>query len=260
MFLVCLFFDFLKVLYMKRHEIRILGSKRSGHHLVQNWIASAFERPAIRDNVDKPGEINSPHKKRWQTACCIPWQPIVGAPAFIYSFETRPPSVVEGFGWLGAGFGFDDPVRRTVVVARDPANQFASYLQMEEQKKVFNREFWRHWISYISTGLAKNWTVVNYNLFVRSPEYRRELERLLGGISCNDDILQMVSRPPSSFTGDAFDGCAQEMPVEQRWLALREHAIWREWMAQDEVRETAGRLWMGFEEPFVYLDQLGDSG
>lgn len=231
---------------MTDKRIFVFGIRRSGIHVVSNWISDQFEGTVTANNVNlnamaQGGQI-PPALQRARTQVLI--------------VEENPPNVIQevhDLNGMEKWMGECEDVRYVMLV-RDPYNLFASRIRhydlLSAKKRWIDRRTATFcWKVYAETFLnpPEHLTVVNYNQFVAKKTYRRELAKALGGKFSDKTISKVdVNGLGSSFDGMKFDGNAQEMPVSERWKAFEDvEAFWN--LFDDEIKGLCKKVF-GFED------------
>ena len=139
--------------------------------------------------------------------------------------------------------------RRTIVLLRDPYNQFASCIYqwgspstMMPEHHIINTihlfaEAWkalaREFLG-LTSFLPKNSVFISFNRWFSDTDYRRKLSADVG-IPFNDNGINSVSVMGSSFDHKSYDGRAQDMDVFGRWRAFADQQFYRD-IFDEEMR------------------------
>ena len=243
--------------------VLIWGIRRSGNHVVRNWIASQFKSGLCATNVITSNLMNvdkvigADRTKELSKVLGIDWTKKVseqwGSLNKIVSFEEHPLSTIgQDYEQV---LGKHDSVKK-VVILRDPYNLFASrikhYNRMLDSGVLFDKEgvtlLWREYAEFF-VGKPSGVILVSYNRFVSDKGYRQELSEKLGG-SFNDSTIDRIDENArgSSFDGMSFDGKASEMRVFDRWKVYKDNKDFRALFTK-EIRDLAKKIF-NFTQPW----------
>ena len=267
-----------------RKEFRIVGLSRSGNHGVINWIINQLEgkycflnctepkhnpystvRPLsengnlYRTNIEdfnleqeKEGKFSSKDYLIYNHEDCF-LGPLNGK--------------IERTGkkeWVG-----NSEEKKDILILRDPFNLFASRLKAGLIKGHYthhgskpislltlNRLYKQHAREYLGEkNYLRNKVLINFNLWARSREYRKNIANDLG-IPFTDEGFREVTKVAggSSFDGTKFSGMAHKMDVNSRWKKYAEDPEYLE-LFDPELTELATRIF-GNIEPVEYFESL----
>lgn len=239
-------------------EIQTLGMSRSGNHAIANWIFALSGAPKLYLNCAE-GKTD-PFETCRPLDSGLAWRAEgvdVGAERagrrqrkrlLMHSYEDSwlahafsRPLEENHDAWLGRS------ARRVpLIVLRDPYNLFASRLRMGAAlSPMVARRMWKQHAREAlgETRRLKGRAVTAlYNRWARDPEYRAGLAERLGFAGAEADISRVAAcNGGSSFDGLGYDGQADRMPVDRRWLAYRDDPTFRD-LIDDEMAELSERL------------------
>ena len=256
-----------------RWTIRVFALRRSGHHAVVDWIRNQLPgrhcflndckvgrspfASAVRSNSIVRGWAGDHRYVNWE-------RELRGRHArkgvLLYNYEDGDIRAhAEGAnggretGWVG-----DSPRFTTLLVLRDPYNQFASRLKWfqgrdEAPTTARFEEFRNLWKLHAGeflgiTGWLPDAVHVRYNDWFRSRAYRDELAGRIGFENADVGVERVARWGPAlakhqaSFDGLAYDGRAQEMKVLERWKEYEEDPFFRGLFDDEELVELSRRI------------------
>jgi len=250
---------------INKKEYRVVGLKRSGNHVIINWIIKQqpgtvvflnnvppFRNPYTSHSTDGKIIRRAPGQtlKKGELPACVD--------ALIYSHEDCRLNYVASrfFEKNHDEFLGESEKRYDVLVLRDPFNLFASRLHrdgktMPSASRTMNLAHF--WIAYAREYLEKtnhltnNKITINYNRWCIDQEYRRQLADLLE-LKFSDNAVNEVPTygRGSSFDGMTFQGKASEMKVLERWKILRNDnrylGLFRDRLVVDLSEKIFGKL------------------
>lgn len=222
---------------VNKHEIKVVGLKRSGNHAIINWILSQCSGEKLFLNNVTPqknptktfcpehgvGKIKPDKKER-------DW--LIYSYEDCYLDEINSPKLVKNHDhWLGKS-----EKCFTLLILRDPFNLFASRMSWEGEEDRITLNFEGKLGKKVLIGLWKSYAreylgqthylkdkviVVNYNRWFSDKNYRTELAEKLG-LEFTDKDFRKVSTAGggSSFDKIKYDGYADKMRVFDRWRAF----------------------------------------
>lgn len=254
-------------------ELQVFGLKRSGNHVIINWMF--LNHPGvvcflnnIRHDIhfnpylsfgqcflkDDEGEMNLPRELRSKIRQARDWHrrhPRLDC--LILSYEERPlegvaadPLVREHDRCLGTS-------GRTanLIILRDPFNTLASRLQRRERMPA--RPFVAMWKSYAREFLGDTQRLphrlaINYNRWCIDRGYRDSLARDLG-LGKADLGLDEVPKVGggSSFEGTSQHGRGGAMRTHERWRALADDPEYRDALRDEELADLSRRIFGDIE-------------
>lgn len=220
---------------MYETQIRVVATKRSGHHAIMDWVAAQFQNNTVSffndikagSNCDKDTADQLPHL-----------EPKVGGDIAMYSYEdVTPEQLFNGNFKLKLP---NSPRKITLIVLRDPLNTFASRWKLErkahwlrprighppEQQdyidiwmrlyKDFSRE------SYFLELNGHKVIPINYNKWSTCENYRVQISKQLPGSTFTDKTICTVPRYGwgSSFDALELEGDARSMDVHNRYKEM----------------------------------------
>jgi hypothetical protein len=248
--------------YVNETEIRVVGMSRSGNHAIVNWILAQWPGRTCFLNCAEPG-FNPFESARPRTPQLPAWRALYEGfeieaerggrlsckDLLLHSYEDtflgpfkKPENEARHAAWVGRS-------RRRIdlLILRDPRNLFASRLASGYgwlDDELVARVWTQHAREFL--GLRRNLRqerlLVNYNEWVTSRAYRRELAEALG-LEFDDSAAHKVPAAAggSSFDGTAYDGRAEQMPVLHRWHRFAADPRFNR-MLTPQVRELSDRI------------------
>jgi hypothetical protein len=148
-------------------------------------------------------------------------------------------------------------VAPTIIILRDPYNNYASYLELVKNPNYGPLSFFpilKYWQEYAREALGetnrlRNRVFISYNDWVNSEEYRKNIVAMIGsrfGIETKfDDSLFQKMTPYggySSFDGNTHKEDATKMKVHERWKKFENSIRYRENVDTPEIRELSEKL------------------
>lgn len=221
-------FEYMAFHIHKPRIICVFGLKRSGNHLIINWILSQYEGSSLFYNHCRP-DVAPIARDRRELRLKKLWK----APLVVFSYEDRDP-LSTLVGPLGQFIEMQRPGLKSVdtcILLRDPKNFFASRFKKwpEEASDIPRREslvrkykmYANLFESFDTLTHSDRKIGINYNYFVLSCVYREELAANLNipnGVKGLDEVPQYGRG--SSFDGTDKQGRAREMTVFERWRSF----------------------------------------
>jgi len=192
---------------MLRHVF--CGIQRSGNHAFINWYLAHLDNYVYWNNISDYGK---PEQAREEGE--VPFD------HFVCSYENIHPFMLSEL---------DLETELPYIVLRDPYNWYASaYNFFKERNIVRDRgggtrnliPLYLELYKYVKTHPDK---FINYNSWVTSPDYRRELEKRFD-LCETDETINIVASYGGGSTFDKFDyaNCAQKMKLFQRWELVKD--------------------------------------
>ena len=265
---------------INQKEIRVVGLRRTGNHAIINWIEKQQKGKCIHLNNIEVNEnpyksiylakLGKGHPKdRWKARRIGRYNDYSGTEAeirlleeskgnfmkkdcLIINYEDYPLSKISNNHskkfhdkYLGRS-----AMQIDVIILRDPFNLFASRM-----KKGFwltrssSANMAKLWIDYAKEFLGEtnymdnNKVTVNFNRWVRDPDYRRELADRLG-LEFSDEGFNEVSLcgGGSSFDQTKYHGNTSSMNVLSRWHQYVDHPDFRKLFRNPEIIEYSSRI------------------
>lgn len=248
--------------YVNETEIRVVGMSRSGNHAIVNWILAQWPGRTCFLNCAEPGwspfvsaRPRTPELSGWRA----PYEDfeieaeragrLSRKDLLIHSYEdtflgpfAKAENEARHDEWVGRS-------RRRVdlLILRDPRNLFASrlasgygWLDDELVARVWSQHA-REFLG-LRRNLRQERLPVSYNEWVGSFAYRHRVAEALG-LEFDDSAAHKVPAAAggSSFDGTAYDGCAEQMPVLQRWHGFAGDERFNR-MLTPTVRELSDRI------------------
>jgi hypothetical protein len=249
-------------------ELRVFGLKRSGNHVIINWIFRnhpgtvcflnnvqhelhfnpylSFGQAFVKNGAEVLNFPPEQPTRVWRTRRWHREHPHVDC--LIHSYEDRPLDELASDPLRGGEH--DRCVGRSgrqlgVIVLRDPFNTLASRLRRRDRLPL--EGFMQLWKSYAreflgDTGFLSDRVAVSYNRWCVDAAYRAELAERLGlsgDLGVND--VPLVGGG-SSFDATAFDGKGGSMRTGERW---RQFAVDPDYLAairDEEVLSLSARI------------------
>lgn len=227
-------------------NVILFGMRRSGQHAIINWLAGHFDEPVwfVNDVVN----FSDPREGRGEQRAAK--HPIYVENATSFADMWGEPKKVlfqsyEDHSLIGLNDAANEKVvgrsRKTVfvIVIRDPYNMFASRLRKDGPLYACSPLAIAMWKQYAreATGITEfrpGAVCVNYNRWFKEPQYRRELEAILG-LGESDEWMDRVTGVGSSFSHLEMDGKAHEMDVFERWKSVSDSPFFRQLMLDVEL-------------------------
>jgi hypothetical protein len=226
----------------------ICGLQRSGNHAIINWYMAHLDDVLFWNNIVKKGRPTQASFK--------------GEPPFkheIHSYENIHPDDV-----LEEGLETKEWADQISIILRDPYNWLASLykFQMKEWSYTVRsrplEEFLDLWVMMAEYTEANPRTLINYNKWVKNPNYRRMLENRWG-FGETDDTIDKISGYGGGSTFEGFDKKAEELDVFNRWKAVRHEPEYRKLiLSNTKVKEISERMF-NFSPTGLYNDSISNS-
>lgn len=222
--------------YSSEIEIMIHGMRRSGNHIIIEWIINSLDKKYLflNDLSTREVLVRSSFFNFYSKGDYINYfidelqlQSLslirnTKKELFIYSLEDYRFENIDLFkseNNFGSSQKFFD-----ILIIRDPFNLFVSRIKSKmlsvKSAKVDMVGLWKdHAKEYLKRiKIPKSKLVINYNKFISDYNYRSDIANLLGCKS-NEDVLKKVPKPGkgSSFNNFDFDGKGTEIKVLERW-------------------------------------------
>lgn len=224
--------------------IKTFGLKRSGQHLVIEWISRGLV------NV-----IHLNHCRFFRSGFSYVLTPFAGR-RVIYSDGIVNDSGIQGRDNLNSSLpsepyqnllysiediSLNDPMiqkldesfsAKTILILRDPANWLASSLQRKKSSKQYLLKTRDILIEYLEQAtLVKSYTrgqciAINYNKFIVDRRYREQLAQRLGLVSF-ENAEQAMKHTPSFGGGSSFKENSQNNNTLERWKHFQDDSFFR---------------------------------
>jgi len=254
--------------YYNESELRVFGLKRSGNHVIINWIFRnhpgtvcflnnvqhelhfnpylSFGQAFIKNGLEVLNFPPEQATKVWRARSWHRKHPHVDC--LIHSYEDR------DLGELPAdplrGDEHDRCVGRSgrqlnVIVLRDPFNTLASRLRRRDRLPLEGTmELWKaHAREFVGDAdLLSDRVSVSYNRWCVDAAYRREVGDALGlsgDLGVND--VPLVGGG-SSFDATAFDGKGSSMRTGERWRQFADDPDYLAAIRDEEVLDLSARI------------------
>ena len=257
---------------VNQQEIRVVGLRRSGNHLIIRWIEKQLigvivhlnnipvdENPyrfiynhAQSQRISYPQYQGEEGLQRLQREARGGFE---RKDCLIYSYEDY------GLDYLTNTmvernreryFG-KSAERYDLLILRDPFNMLASRFKRDQmlamEVKNFNKTVTDMWITYAKEYLGEteylknNKIVVNYNRFITDVDYRKKIAsqlKLKFDDSGIDEVCNIGSG--SSFDKLKFKGQGRKMDVLNRWRHFSEDMSYRILLDNEELIEYSKRI------------------
>jgi len=219
-------------------ELRVIGISRSGNHAIINWIAENRAGITRFLNHVTPGLNPYEHKHyyyQWKdkqkidTSCKFST-----IDCLIYSYENHRLSYINNklYEKNRQNFVGYSENKKDILILRDPFNHFASILKSGmNASSSWLLNFNDLWIEYAEefTGntnqLSSDKIFINYNKWFKSSKYRKKLAIDLALDVEHLTFPQNVAKfgGGSSFDSTRFDGKANKMDIEKRYISYKEN-------------------------------------
>lgn len=266
---------------VNQKEIRVIGLRRTGNHAIMNWIrkqqpGEVFYINNAKINVnpfrhvyeDQVRKIKDPGLEGWRTNNVERWRKeAIGEfstkDCLVYSYEDQPLEKLcdRTFEKKHDLYFGPSEIRYDLILLRDPFNLFASRLRASRRQTPetgsidFMKVKARHislpklWVDYAKEYLGETQYLqhvkvpVNYNQWVSSTDYRRQLAETLGlefTDSGVDDV--MTNGGGSSFDGTELQGKASEMSVLERWKTFVDDPAFKSLIEDEALLSYATKI------------------
>ena len=297
-------------------EIRAYGLMRSGNHAIIEWIQNQYsgQRTCFLNNV-KHGDFD-PYRSFYQKKLTKIYSKKhterlrkLKKCLLIYSYEDREEIEKDRVSFLESVFNSEFEEKRAqyvgkskyffnLLIIRDPFNCFASRLKLLQVRgamrgasdPLFIAENWKQLAQDAIAQMKDpkpNRIVVNYNQWVASVDYRKELSRILkgtfndstfdtlssfGGGSSFHDTLDKAVEPSGWFSAvvgkfllggqsynPSFENCLDEVQRKElfeRWRLLASNETFRK-MIDEEVLVLSEELFGEIEGTRDFVKTLG---
>jgi hypothetical protein len=257
-------------------SFRIYALRRSGHHAILNWIRAHIPGRHCLLNDCIPGKnplascsrgnsvISAPTGEHYRLLWRLEqsgWRAKKGT--LLYNYEDTDFSQYQPNAALEQSQLGKSGSAKSILILRDPFNQFASKLRWArgdiltpsiesvEQLPALWKTYAREALG--ETEFLPNRTVINYNDWFLSREYRDRLGPELG-FSNQDHTIKQVARFGPTTWGDSFDGLkydgnADQMKVLERWKEYADDNFYRSLFDDPELRSLSLRLFPAMGTP-----------
>lgn len=221
---------------MKRTLIFLYGIRRSGNHVLHNFLLHQYEPPCHRILNVKYNIMALKESEGKQL--------VKDYNLLLIGFESYPLATILGVecdNYFEKSLGIYDEVKN-VIVLRDPWNLFASRLAHGTKRLRHAADYL--WVEYAKAFIDKPYDAeyVNYNEFITNESYRRALSERIGGLFDDSSIDEVLNHGGgSSFDGMSYNGRGREMDVFHRWKVYRDDPKYKE-LFTPEIEELAGKL------------------
>ena len=246
-------------------EIRVIGLKRSGNHVIINWLIPHYKgkvcflnnvEPIINPfltfhnivdlnkNLYKDFDIDKEKNGKFSKKDCL-----------IYSYEDGSFKKVlhKKFEKNYDKFVGRSKKRYNILILRDPFNLFASRIFRYHNlyggnvlKEIRAKKLWKSYArEYLgeTSYLGKDKILINYNVWFLNKDYRNNIERKLELEPSNEKVNEVLTfGEGSSFDGVKFDGKANEMKVLERWKLLADDEFYKFILKDKELVELSNRI------------------
>lgn len=241
-------FRFLRRFAPDKHDMRVIGLRRSGNHAIIGWILAQHRGASLFLNEALPAV--SPHRTRLRSWHWQPARDRATPPFLLYSYEDQALLAVvhptrRPYRTFFAG---PSAVRSDLLILRDPFNLAASRLQWGVERPDRVRTALELWKSYAREFVGDLNTLpfkipVSFNAWTSDRAYREQLAARLG-LPFTDAGFEDVHGfgGGSSFDGTAFDGRASAMAVHDRWRRRVDDPTFRQIAADPELHELSARI------------------
>lgn len=236
------------------NQLEFYGMRRSGHHIIMDWIFSQIKTPIFFFNDIEPYfKIGSLYDSGF-------WKnPLPGGrygESFkFYSFNYEDAPIKDLNKYMkkyGSLVFFKKPNRvKKIFILRDPFNMFASRIKFFREKNIqakldgkrllrYNKEIaaggvaWyneaaiERWCEYAreflgETNYHNNKIFIDYNKWCKDEEYRKSIAKIFAPAkSYNDSSRKKVpaNGGGSSFDLREFNGKGDMMKTDERWKVM----------------------------------------
>ena len=237
-------------------EIRVVGTKRSGHHAIVYWLEAHFAKPILVNDCepstnpfDNAAQIRPPG-----TDLSLPKE------GLIINYEDRHLEDVFSAEAEEKNEAFVGPSGETydVLVLRDAYNYVASRMKLQDYwiRKVipdirtpvgqkYAIGLWKeHAREFLGQTSIRKKRVVNvsYNMWFRSEKYRRELSAKFGLEFTDAGRNTVKGVGESSFNRTAMNGRGSEMKVLDRYQEFMDDDVFKKVFDDDELRTLSHQI------------------
>ena len=251
---------------INQKEFRVAGLRRTGNHAVIGWIEEQHKLVGTTFHLNNVPINANPYRHKYQNLSYYfpqhQWSieqykeqakgKFIERYCLIYSYEDY--SLKQIFNdrfekkhdlYIGkTGNRYD------LLIIRDPFNLLASRLKNNFLPVKSKRSsFIELWIEYAKEYLAQtnylkhNKTCINYNLWVKDLDYRKQLANKLD-IEFTDVGLNKVRSygGGSSFEGKSCDGEASTMDTINRWQHFVDNPVYRKLINHPELLHYSEKI------------------
>ena len=251
---------------INQKEIRVAGLKRTGNHAIIYWIEEQeklSKQCCVLNNV----KVNeNPYRYKYQNLKYYfpqhQWAinhykkqsqgNFILRDCLVYSYEDYSlPKIFSNHFEKKHDLYLGKALKRyDVIILRDPFNWFASRLKSNFlEVKNYHLNLQNIWLQYAKEFLGKtkylqhNKICINYNLWVKDIDYRREIASKLD-LEFTDTGINKVSSlgGGSSFDNISLDGQANKMNVETRWMHYLDDSYYKKLINNQEILEYSAKI------------------
>lgn len=191
------------------------GIRRTGLHAIVDWLRAEGLRFEHGNNLELPLEDYDKH----------------------YTFRT-----FEDRGLRAINESMSErPDEFHVFQIRDPYNWLASRMRFgyrDDERLRAKVNLYRRYLEQVAEGYFE--PAVNYNRWLVSEEYRRQVAAWFGLHNISGEAHQRMMMP-SSFTGYSFDGRATSMSLTTRWQKYKDNELYRK-LLDSTMQALAAKL------------------
>jgi len=234
--------------------IKFLGLRRSGNHLIIDWIGESMKDEYLHINdlsLDLVGRLGLRNvrgklKEKFKNSLFDTISNFKTNILFC-SFENLEFDSIFKNSELEKKFNKLFGLSKTsynILILRDPFNIFASLLFSKRINQNNIEKYIKLWKNHAKNYLnckKDNFIAINYNQFVSSKKYRDELAVKLN-IESNEGILKKVAYNGSSFDGHKFNGNAQNMKISERWKNYIDDEFYKNIFKDNELVELSDKI------------------
>lgn len=263
-------------------EIRLFAMKRSGQHAIMGWILDHTPgRRAVANNSLGREQTLLYFAEGETTSRPEPWAREVDPESSewehldLYLVNCEDAQLERESGRLARTGPWSRGRSREVIeiaVLRDPANLFASRIQLSRSAR-FERDprrrsqWWddRAVATYLgycaewegrARALTRNRLLISFNRWTRDPDYRTRIGQQIGlhGNPAEPYASVLPAAGGSSFDGTSFDGSAEKMRIHDRWRAMLGDERFRQLMLETPLLDEARGAFAAEPEVVKALD------
>ncbi|MDJ0744638.1 MAG: hypothetical protein QNJ32_14940 [Xenococcaceae cyanobacterium MO_167.B27] len=251
---------------INQKEIRVAGLKRTGNHAITFWVEAQEKRVGKYCSLNNVRVNENPYRHKYQNLSYYfpehQWSinnykkqaqgNLIPRDCLVYSYEDYSLSQIfsDKFEQKHDLYLGKSLTRYDVIILRDPFNLFASrlksnFLEIKDSKLNLTTLWLQYAKEFVgeTNYLKHNKICINYNLWVKNIDYRREIANQLN-IKFTDAGIKKVSSlgGGSSFDQTSLDGEADKMNVEHRWMYYADDPYYNKLINNEEILQYSDRI------------------
>lgn len=263
---------------INQKEIRIAGLRRTGNHAIIHWMEEQQKPDKNVCHLNNLKVNENPYRHKYQNLSYYypqhQWAianykkqakgEFLNRDCLIYSYEDY--SLERVFSsyfekkhdlYIGKTLQKYD-----VLIIRDPFNLLASRLKnnflsvKSKQKNIIDL-----WLEYAkeylgeTTYLKHNKICINYNLWVKSKDYRQELAQKLNIKFTDAGVNKVLSfGGGSSFDGENLNGQATSMNTDSRWKYFIDDPRYLELIRNEQLLDYSQKIFGSIPGTEIFLE------